>query len=90
MKSINGKDIGKTDEEILIDHINKALREAYKHYIGKFDELDIKKCSDKILDQLNNISNDDFKKKINKYNGISMGCYIKQEKCLICGSKCDH
>ena len=35
MKSINSKDIGKTDEQIVLDAFNKALEEACKNYIGE-------------------------------------------------------
>lgn len=49
MKSINSKDIGKTDEQIVIDFFEKAIRDLSKHYVGEpIDEKTYKKMVKKM------------------------------------------
>jgi len=86
MKSINSKDIGKNDEQIVTDHLKKVIRDSLRHYIGQPQEV-----GQEILDQLIRKiwENNGISLISQKYQGVSMGSRVENAPCLICGSNCE-
>lgn len=87
MKSINSKDIGKTDEEIVIEFFTKVLEKACENYVGEPTKVNQKNLESlvKKMQSYNTISVTYRPPHPAKYINISMGCHVKKDPCLICG-----